>query len=106
MYIRLSWLAYVELTALYRISISVIYALAKKTSILQDDPILWFSMMLMPCGPPAFVISGLADLAGVPESEEIEIAKSLTIMYALSPLVSFSITGALKASEAVLTARV
>lgn len=82
-------------------------------------------MMLMPCGPPAFVISGLADLAGVPESEEIEIAKSLTvsnpytaykgvgpwliteqIMYALSPLISFSITGALKASEAVLTAKV
>lgn len=78
-------------------------------------------MMFMPCGPPAFVISGLAELAQVPESEEIEIAKSLTvskcqyalwtltnkqIMYALSPLVSFSITGALKASEAVLKARV
>lgn len=36
-------------------------------------------MMLMPTGPPALVISGLAELAEIPESEEIEIAKSLTV---------------------------
>lgn len=74
-----SWLELDITDCFDSISISVIYALARKTSILQDDPFLWFSMMLMPCGPPAFVISGLADLAGVPESEEIEIAKSLTV---------------------------
>ena len=106
-----------------RISISLIYALAKKTNILQDDPILWFSMMLMPAGPPALVISGLAELARIPEAEEIAVAKTLTvslsslrisglavlmirqIMYALSPFVCFSITGALKACEAVLEER-
>lgn len=35
------------------VSIAVIYALAKKTEILGDDPMLWFTMMLMPTGPPA-----------------------------------------------------
>lgn len=36
-------------------------------------------MMLMPAGPPALVISGLAELAKIPESEEIEVAKTLTV---------------------------
>lgn len=36
-------------------------------------------MMLMPAGPPALVITGLAELAKIPESEEIEVAKSLTV---------------------------
>lgn len=35
------------------ISISVIWAIATKTNWLGDDPILWFTMMLMPAGPPA-----------------------------------------------------
>jgi hypothetical protein len=62
-------------------------------------------MMLMPAGPPALVISGLAELAKIPETEKIEVAKTLTIMYALSPFVCLSITGALKASQAALEAR-
>ncbi|KAJ5941656.1 hypothetical protein N7516_001824 [Penicillium verrucosum] len=84
------------------LSISLIYGLAKRTQLLGDDPILWFSMMLMPAGPPALVISGLAELAQASETEKMAIAKMLTIMYALSPFVCFSITGALTASEAVL----
>lgn len=69
----------IGLTSPNRISISLIYILARSTGILQNDPILWFSMMLMPAGPPALVISSLAELAKIPESEEIEIAKSLTV---------------------------
>ncbi|KAJ5837086.1 Auxin efflux carrier [Penicillium robsamsonii] len=84
------------------LSISLIYGLAKRTSLLGDDPMLWFSMMLMPAGPPALVISGLAELAQASELEKMVIAKTLTIMYALSPFICFTITGALKASEAVL----
>lgn len=63
------------------ISISIIYGLAKGTNILQSDPILWFSMMLMPAGPPALVISGLAELAKIPETEEIGVAKTLTVRF-------------------------
>ncbi|KAJ5803796.1 uncharacterized protein N7518_000099 [Penicillium psychrosexuale] len=84
------------------LSISLIYGLAKRTRLLGDDPMLWFSMMLMPAGPPALVISGLVELAQASEMEKMVIAKTLTIMYALSPFICFSITGALKASEAVL----
>ncbi|KAL4805076.1 auxin efflux carrier [Aspergillus unguis] len=81
------------------ISISLIYALAKKTSLLRSDPILWFSLMLMPAGPPALVIQGLAELAKASERTKMTIAKTLTIMYMLSPFVSFTITGALKACQ-------
>ncbi|KAI9373524.1 hypothetical protein BJX61DRAFT_378531 [Aspergillus egyptiacus] len=84
------------------ISISLIYALAKKTGLLRSDPVLWFSLMLMPAGPPALVIQGLAELARATEVQKMTIAKTLTIMYMLSPCISFTITGALKASQAAL----
>ncbi|KAL3463629.1 auxin efflux carrier [Aspergillus heterothallicus] len=84
------------------LSISIIYGLAKNTSVLRSDPVLWFSMMLMPAGPPALVIQGLAELAKVSELQKMTIAKTLTIMYMLSPCISFTITGALEASKAAL----
>ncbi|KAL3477701.1 hypothetical protein BJX99DRAFT_123572 [Aspergillus californicus] len=84
------------------ISISLIYALAKKTTLLRSDPVLWFSMMLMPAGPPALVIQGLAELAKATDVQKMTIAKTLTIMYMLSPCISFTITGALKAVQGVL----
>ncbi|KAL4867100.1 hypothetical protein BDV12DRAFT_124523 [Aspergillus spectabilis] len=88
------------------LSISLIYALAKKTTLLRSDPMLWFSMMLMPAGPPALVIQGLAELAKASESQKMTIAKTLTIMYMLSPCIAFTITGALKACQGVLDGKV
>ncbi|KAL4911933.1 auxin efflux carrier [Aspergillus aurantiobrunneus] len=61
------------------LSISIIYGLAKKTSLLRSDPVLWFSMMLMPAGPPALVIQGLAELAKASESQKMTISKTLTV---------------------------
>jgi hypothetical protein len=61
------------------LSISLIYGLAKRTRLLGDDPMLWFSMMLMPVGPPALVISGLAELAQASEAEKMVIAKTLAV---------------------------
>ncbi|KAL4923427.1 Auxin Efflux Carrier superfamily [Aspergillus undulatus] len=84
------------------LSISLIYTLAKKTTLLRSDPVLWFSLMLMPAGPPALVIQGLAELAKASERTKMVIAKTLTIMYVLSPVISFTITGALKACQGVL----
>ncbi|RAL09386.1 Auxin Efflux Carrier superfamily [Aspergillus homomorphus CBS 101889] len=83
------------------ISISLVYVLADKTSLLGDDPILWFSMMLMPTGPPSLVISGLAELANVSEEEKLTVVKALTSQYALSPFTSFTVAGALHASEKI-----
>lgn len=61
------------------ISIGVIYALATRTELLGDDPILWFSMMLMPTGPPALLLTALADVTGADEQEKMSIAKFLTV---------------------------
>ncbi|KAK3044610.1 hypothetical protein LTS18_000817, partial [Coniosporium uncinatum] len=86
------------------ISIPVIWALATKTGLLDQDPVLWFSMMLMPTGPPAMILTALADVNGSGEVEKMSIAKFLTIQYAITPLLCFSVVGALKATEAAMSA--
>ncbi|KAI9844390.1 MAG: hypothetical protein M1837_005591 [Sclerophora amabilis] len=83
------------------ISIPLIWALAAKTNLLGQDPMLWFTMMMMPTGPPAILLTALADVKGCDEREKMAIAKFLTIAYVISPLICFSVVGSLKASEAV-----
>ena len=65
------------------ISILVIWLLASKTSVLRDDPVLWFTMMLMPTGPPALKLTALADVNGSGEEERLSIAKFLTVSFCL-----------------------
>ena len=62
-----------------RISIAVIYLFASHTSLLDNDPILWFAMMLMPTGPPAMKLTALADVSGSNEQEKMSIAKFLCV---------------------------
>ena len=61
------------------VSIAVIYGLASKTNVLSQDPMLWFTMMLMPTGPPAMKLTALADVSGSSEGEKMSIAKFLTV---------------------------
>lgn len=68
---------------------------------MDDDPILWFVLMLMPTGPSATKLTALADVSGADEDEKMSIAKFVTISYAISPVVCFAVVGALKASLAV-----
>ena len=84
------------------ISISLIYLFASRTSVLDTDPMLWFTMMLMPTGPTAMKLTALADVSGSNESEKMSIAKFLSITYALSPLICFTVVGALKACHAAM----
>ncbi|KKY19063.1 putative auxin efflux carrier superfamily [Diplodia seriata] len=84
------------------ISIPLVWALATRTSVLDEDPILWFAMMLMPAGPPALKLTALADVNGSDEREKMSIAKFLTLSYVISPLICFSVVGSLKASEAAV----
>ncbi|KAK5168367.1 uncharacterized protein LTR77_006937 [Saxophila tyrrhenica] len=84
------------------ISITAVYFLASRTSVLGSDPILWFAMMLAPTGPPALMLTALADLAGADEQEKMGIAKFLTIEYAVSPMIFLTVVGSLKASEAAV----
>ena len=61
------------------VSILFIYLLASRTNVLDDDPILWFAMMLMPTGPPAMKLTALADVSGSSEEEKMSIAKFLSV---------------------------
>lgn len=83
------------------ISIMVVYFLASKTNLLDEDPILWFVMMLIPTGPSATKLTALADVSGAEEDEKMSIAKFITISYAVSPVICFAVVGSLKASLAI-----
>jgi predicted permease len=102
-----SWTSFIFITfvrfVLWPIaSIGIIYGLATKTKILNEDPMLWFAMMLMPSGPPAMILVALSDVNGSPEMEKMAIAKFLTASYAVTPLICFAVVGSLKASEAAI----
>jgi len=61
------------------ISIGSIYLLAKKTDVLGQDPMLWFTMMLMPTGPSAMKLIAMVEVSGASEEDEQKIAKLLTV---------------------------
>lgn len=60
-------------------AILLVWALASKTSILGDDPILWFAMCLMPCGPTAMKLIPMVDVSEGADEERMSIAKLLTV---------------------------
>ncbi|RYP56554.1 hypothetical protein DL771_011873 [Monosporascus sp. 5C6A] len=82
------------------ISIPLIWALASRTGLLTDDPMLWWAMMMMPVGPPAMKNLALADVSGTDQKTRMSIAKFLTLSYMITPIVSFAVVGALSAAEA------
>jgi len=106
---------------IHSISIPVIWAVASRTSALSVDPILWFTMMMMPVGPPAMRLLAIADVNHMEEEEKMSIARFLTVryppffrpwrpsfanpdgqvLYAVVPLITLTVAGALRASEAV-----
>lgn len=57
-------------------------------------------MMLMPCGPPAIILSSLAELKGK-EHMKLQVAKLLMVSYTVSPIVCFAVVGALKATQKI-----
>ncbi|KAF2278882.1 uncharacterized protein EI97DRAFT_431132 [Westerdykella ornata] len=87
------------------LGIGSIYAIAKnegRGGLLGDDPMLWFAMMLMPTGPPAFKLITMVQVSDAGVDDERRIAKILTVSYIVSPLLAFTVVGALKASQDVI----
>ncbi|PMD30104.1 hypothetical protein L207DRAFT_474337 [Hyaloscypha variabilis F] len=84
------------------ISIGFVYLLAKKTHVLGEDPMLWFTMMLMPTGPPAMKLITMVEVSNADEEDEDKIAKLLTISYIISPILAFTVVGSLRASVAAI----
>ena len=68
------------------LSIGVIYFLAKETNVLGIDPMLWFTMMLMPTGPPAMKLITMVEVSDADEEDEHKIAKLLTVSCCTSRL--------------------
>ncbi|KAI1143406.1 hypothetical protein F5Y05DRAFT_151958 [Hypoxylon sp. FL0543] len=56
------------------ISIPLIWALAARTNILPDDPMLWWALMMMPIGPTAMKVLALADVSGTDQTFPSHIA--------------------------------
>ena len=68
------YVLFVRFIAWPAVSISVIYALAAKTSLLGSDPVLWFCLMMMPTGPTAMKLITLVQVAeGTKESEKMTV---------------------------------
>ncbi|RDI80731.1 hypothetical protein Vi05172_g9326 [Venturia inaequalis] len=84
------------------ISIATIYNLAKHTNFLGDDPVLWFAMALMPTGPSAMKLITMIQVSYGSAEEEQKIAKLLTISYVISPILAFTVVGALRAAQAAI----
>jgi hypothetical protein len=70
--------------------------------ILGNDPILWFAMMLLPTGPPAMKLITMVQVSDAGPEDERRIAKILTVSYIISPLLAFTVVGALRASHAAM----
>ncbi|KAA8576212.1 hypothetical protein EYC84_006365 [Monilinia fructicola] len=61
------------------ISTGIIYYLAKNTSWVGDDPMLWFSMMFMPLGPSAVKLITMVEVSDASEEDQHKIAKLLAV---------------------------
>ncbi|KAH7411975.1 auxin efflux carrier [Phaeosphaeria sp. MPI-PUGE-AT-0046c] len=97
-------------------SIGVIYAIVYRqgtAGILGNDPTLWFTMMrkllilfftlsVMPTGPPAMKLITMVQVSDAGPDDERRIAKILTIAYIFSPMLAFTVVGALRACQAAI----
>lgn len=84
---------------------AVIYWFAIHTKILPNDPILWWCLILMPIGPPAMTLSTLVDVINLgPEGKDM-MARTLAFMYAVTPVMSFSVVVALRVCEIAMEKR-
>ncbi|KAL1839882.1 hypothetical protein VTJ49DRAFT_1017 [Mycothermus thermophilus] len=100
-----SYILFVRFVAWPLVSISAIYLLATRTGLLGTDPILWFCLGIMPCGPSAMKLITLVQVArGTPDTEK-HISQLLTISYLISPILSLTIAGSLIASQRAIPSR-
>ncbi|KAF2417501.1 hypothetical protein EJ08DRAFT_708024 [Tothia fuscella] len=83
-------------------SIGVIYLFVTKTELLGDDPMLWFTLMLMPTGPPAMKLITMIQVSNADEEDEHKVSQLLTISYMISPILAFTVVGSLHASQAAI----
>jgi len=78
------------------IAISTIYGIRTKwPNLIVDDPMMDFALMMSNVGPPAITLAAIADLANLPDEVEGQVARIITISYAVTPLIALPVTAAL-----------
>ncbi|WVF68279.1 hypothetical protein IAT40_003044 [Kwoniella sp. CBS 6097] len=78
------------------ISIALVYGVRKGLGErILSDPVLDFVMMIAPVGPPALTLAAIVEMSDTHEDTETAVAKTIVISYALTPLISASVTAAL-----------
>lgn len=68
------------------VSIGGVYLLASRTGLVGEDPMLWFTLMLMPTGPPAMKLITMIQVSGAGDEDEEKVAKLLTVRYPIFAL--------------------
>lgn len=68
------------------ISIAVVYGMVK-AGWLGDDPMLWFTMMLMPTGPSAMKLITMVQVSDAADEDEHKIAKLLTVCMSICDVI-------------------
>jgi hypothetical protein len=53
--------------------------LITQTDVLGEDRVLWFTMMLMPAGPPAMKLVAMAEVDDADENDKMSIARVLMV---------------------------
>ncbi|KII84118.1 hypothetical protein PLICRDRAFT_179798 [Plicaturopsis crispa FD-325 SS-3] len=84
------------------VCIAGVYALVKSdVAWLRRDPMLWFIMILSPQGPPAILLSAIAEIVQLSADVEAQIAAFLFISYLASPLIAIVISAAIEVVDAL-----
>ncbi len=60
--------------------------LVTQTDVLGQDRVLWFTMMLMPAGPPAMKLVAMAEVDDADEDDKMSIARVLMVRHLLIKL--------------------
>lgn len=59
--------------------------LIEKTDLLDDDPVLWFTLMLMPTGPTAMKLMAMAEVDDAEEDDKMSISRVLMVGQVVPP---------------------
>ncbi|SDA02344.1 BZ3501_MvSof-1269-A2-R1_Chr12-3g03552 [Microbotryum saponariae] len=99
-YLALVWLFSFRFLVMPAISISTIHLIrVHLPTLLRNDPVLDFVLMLSNVGPPALTLSAIAEMTDLGPRVEGQIARTLTASYVVTPLIALTVTAALEVVE-------
>ncbi|KAJ9118171.1 hypothetical protein QFC22_004075 [Naganishia vaughanmartiniae] len=64
-------------------------------SVVKEDPMLDFILILIPIGPPALTLAAIVEMSDASEATHAAVAQTILISYALTPFISLSVSAAL-----------